>query len=155
MLVHLIAVGERVPEWVEAGFREYARRLKPSWRLRLCEVPAGRRTKGADIARLVKEEGARLLAAVPPGCRLVALDRQGRMMDTEGLAARLKGFAERGEALALVVGGPEGLSPECLERAEEVWSLSKLTFAHALVRVVIAEQIYRAYSIVQGLPYHR
>lgn len=155
MLVHLIAVGERMPEWVEAGFREYARRLKPPWRIRLREVSAGRRTQGADIARVVKEEGARLLAAVPRDCRLVALDRRGRLMDSEGLATRLKGLAARGESLALLVGGPEGLSPECLERAEEVWSLSKLTLAHALVRVVIAEQIYRAYSMIEGLPYHR
>jgi 23S rRNA (pseudouridine1915-N3)-methyltransferase len=155
MLVHLIAVGERMPEWVEAGFREYARRLKPPWRLQLREVPAGRRTKGADIARVMREEGVRLLAAVPPGCRLVALDREGRTMDTEGFVARLKEFAARGETLALLVGGPEGLSPECRARAEEVWSLSKLTLAHALVRVVVAEQVYRAYSIVQGLPYHR
>lgn len=155
MHIHLVAVGTRMPEWVAAGFHEYARRLRPPWRLVLHEVPASRRAQGADLARLVHEEGKRLLAAVPPGCRIVALDRQGQALTTEELAARLRALAAHGTPLALLVGGPEGLASECLARAEEVWSLSRLTLAHLLVRVVVAEQLYRAYSLIEGLPYHR
>lgn len=155
MHLHLVAVGTRMPQWIAAGFHEYARRLRPPWRLALHEVPAPRRTKGADLARLAREEGARLLAAVPAGSRVVALDRRGQALSTEELAARLRALAAHGTPLALLVGGPEGLAPDCLARADETWSLSRLTLAHGLVRVLVAEQLYRAYSLIEGLPYHR
>jgi 23S rRNA (pseudouridine1915-N3)-methyltransferase len=155
MQIHLVAVGQRMPEWVEAGFGEYARRLPRECRLTLREIPAGRRTKGADLKRLIEQEGARQLAAVPAGARVVALDRTGRQMNTEQLAAELKKRLAGGRDLVLLVGGPEGLSAECLKRADETWSLSLLTLAHPVVRVVVAEQIYRAWSILKGLPYHR
>ena len=155
MQIHLIAIGERMPAWVETAFKEYAGRLPAHCRLALREIPAGRRAKGADIARLVREEGAKLLAAVPKHCRVVALDRQGRELNTEELAGELKTQMAHGEDLALLIGGPEGLSAECLARAQARWSLSRLTLAHPLVRVVIAEQMYRAWSILNNLPYHR
>jgi 23S rRNA (pseudouridine1915-N3)-methyltransferase len=155
MQIHLVAVGQRMPEWVEAGFGEYARRLPRECRLTLREIPAGRRTKGADLKRLIEQEGARQLAAAPAGARVVALDRTGRQMNTEQLAAELKKRLAGGRDLVLLVGGPEGLSAECLKRADETWSLSLLTLAHPVVRVVVAEQIYRAWSILKGLPYHR
>lgn len=155
MQLYLIAVGDRMPEWVETGYKEYAKRLRPPWRLRLIEIAAGRRTKGADIKRLIQQEGARQLAAVPAGSRIVALDREGRALDTGGLAEKLKMQMERGGDLALLIGGPEGLAPECRARADEVWSLSALTLAHPVVRVVLAEQLYRAWSILNNLPYHR
>ncbi len=158
MHIHLVAVGTRMPAWVEAGFAEYARRLQPPWRLVLHEVEAVRRRRsaGADLARWLREEGARLLAAAPAGSRLVALDRAGRLYCTETLAAHLARLAAHGTTrLTLLVGGPEGLSPECLARAEERWSLSRLTLAHPLVRVVLAEQLYRAWSIIHHRPYHR
>ena len=155
MQIALIAVGERMPAWVTAGFEEYAKRLPHHCRLLLREIPAGRRTKGADVARLMEEEGSRLLAAVPKNSRIIALDRQGREINTEALAAELKLQMSRGEDLALLVGGPEGLSSECLARAQARWSLSQLTLAHPLVRVLVAEQIYRAWSILNNLPYHR
>lgn len=155
MRILLVAVGERVPDWVGAGFDEYAKRLPAQMRLELRTVRGGRRTKGADVARLVREEGARLLAAVPASARVVALDRAGRELSTAELAAELQAQLARGEDLALLVGGPEGLSTECLARAHARWSLSRLTLAHALVRVVVAEQIYRAWSILNKLPYHR
>lgn len=155
MQIHLIVIGERVPAWVKAGFEEYAARLPANCRLLLREILAGRRTKGADIARLVREEGDRLLAAVSKHCRVIALDRQGRELTTEELALELKAQMASGENLALLVGGPEGLSADCLTRADARWSLSRMTLAHPLVRVVVAEQIYRAWSIVNNLPYHR
>ncbi len=155
MQIHLIAVGERMPAWVEAGYHEYAKRLPHECRLTLREIPAGRRTKGADLKRLIEQEGARQLAAIPAGCRVVALDRGGRQMDTEQLATELKKRLAGGQNLALLIGGPEGLAPQCLKRADDTWSLSALTLAHPVVRVVLAEQLYRAWSIVKGLPYHR
>jgi 23S rRNA (pseudouridine1915-N3)-methyltransferase len=155
MQIHLIAVGERMPSWVSEGFREYAERLPPHFRLVLREIPAGRRTKGADLVRIAREEGERLLAAVPKGSRIVALDREGREFGTEALADELGSQLSRGADLALLVGGPEGLSPDCLAHCQARWSLSRLTLAHPLVRVVVAEQIYRAYSILNHLPYHR
>ena len=155
MLIHLIAVGERMPAWVTEGFDEYASRLPRECKLVLNQIAAGRRTKGADIARLVRAEGEKLLAAAPRHCRVVALDRQGRELNTEELALELKTQMANGQDLALLIGGPEGLAAECLARVEARWSLSRLTLAHPLVRVVVAEQIYRAWSILNNLPYHR
>lgn len=153
--IHIIAVGSRMPAWVEAGYREYAKRLPAHARLVLHELPAGKRGKSADIARVVRDEGERLLAAVPKGSRVVALDREGRQLDTAQLAKALTDQLGRGSDLALLVGGPEGLSSECVERADECWSLSALTLAHPIVRIVVAEQLYRAWSIISNQPYHR
>ncbi len=155
MQIHIIAVGERMPEWVEAAYSEYAKRLPRECRLALHAIPAGKRGKGADLARLTRDEGARLLAAVPPGSRVVALDRTGRELDTQALAGRIEKQLGAGCDLALLIGGPEGLAPECLAAAHERWALSKLTLAHPVVRVVLAEQLYRAWSILKNLPYHR
>lgn len=155
MRIVLVAIGERMPGWVRAGFDEYARRLPRELRLELHEVRAGRRTQGADIARVLADEGERLLAAVPAGARAVALERTGRMLATEELARELDAQLARGQDLALLAGGPEGFAPGCLARLPERWSLSRLTFAHPLVRVVVAEQVYRAWSILKQLPYHR
>lgn len=155
MKIHLLAVGDRPPAWVEAGYHEYAKRLTTPLRLVLREIKAGRRTKGADIARVVNAESERLLAAVPKGSYIVALDRMGRELSTEDLAAELRARMARGGDVALLIGGPEGLSDDCLARADARWSLSRLTLAHPLVRIVVAEQIYRAWSIISELPYHR
>lgn len=144
-----------MPHWVNAAYEDYAKRLPPQCRLRLREIPAGKRTKGADIGRLVKEEGARQMAAVPAGCRVIALEATGKQMSTQQLSANLESQLARSEDLALLIGGPEGLAHECVDKADEVWSLSRLTLAHPLVRVVLAEQLYRAWSIINHLPYHR
>ena len=155
MRIHILAIGDRMPEWVETGYAEYAKRLPRECSLVLHEIPAGKRGKNADLARLTAEEGERLLAAVPKGARVVALDRTGREHDTESLAESLRAQLGRGGDLALLVGGPEGLSDECLAAAAERWSLSRLTYAHPVVRVVLAEQLYRAWSIITQKPYHR
>jgi 23S rRNA (pseudouridine1915-N3)-methyltransferase len=153
--IHLIAVGERMPDWVDTAYADYAKRLPRECSLVLREIRAGRRGKGADLARLTRAEGSRQLEAVPAGACVIALDRAGRQMDTAALAAALRARLQQGRDLALLVGGPEGLAAECLARAEECWSLSRLTMAHPVVRVVLAEQLYRAWSIVAGRPYHR
>lgn len=133
----------------------YAGRLPRELALSLVEVPAGRRAKGADVARLVAEEGRRLMAAVPAGARVVALDRSGAAWSTEDLAGHVAAWLRDGRDVCLLVGGPDGLSPACVEQADDRWSLSRLTFPHAVVRVIVAEQLYRAWSMLENHPYHR
>ena len=122
MQIHVVAVGTRMPTWVNQAYQEYAKRLPAQFRLQLREVAPGRRGKNADIERVLRDEGARLLAAVPRGCRVVALERNGRQMDTPGLAAELTAHCARGEDLALLIGGPEGLAPQCRLQAEKTSS---------------------------------
>ncbi len=144
-----------MPAWVNEAFEEYRRRLVPPVSLELVEIAAGRRGKGADVARILEQEGRDLLDAAPRGGLLVGLDRGGRRIDTPGLANLLQRWVDDARDVALLVGGPEGLCRTCLDRCDLSISLSDLTFAHPLVRVIVAEQLYRAYSINAGLPYHR
>ncbi|MBI3773844.1 MAG: 23S rRNA (pseudouridine(1915)-N(3))-methyltransferase RlmH [Gammaproteobacteria bacterium] len=155
MRIHLIAVGQRMPDWVERGYQEYSKRLPPSCSLQLIEIPAGRRTKGADIQRAITEEGERMLAAIPRGTHVIALDERGKPWTTQQLSGQLGDWLQAGYDIALLVGGPDGLSPSCKETAVQQWSLSNLTLPHPLVRVLLAEQLYRAWSLLQGHPYHR
>lgn len=155
MRLYLIAVGKRMDAWVEEAYREYARRLPAACELHLVEVPAQKATKGSDPERRKHLEGERQLAVVPERARVVALDERGREWSTVELAQQLARWQEDGRDVALLIGGADGLSPACRERAEEVWSLSKLTFPHPLVRVIVAEQLYRAWSVLTNHPYHR
>ncbi len=155
MRIHLIAVGTRMPEWVNMGYGEFAGRLPPECRLQLTEIPLPKRAKGHDTARCVEQEGERMLAAIPKGCRVWALDVAGKECSTEQLAKELAQWMQDGRDVALLVGGPDGLAGSCLQRAERRWSLSQLTLPHMLVRIVAAEQIYRAWTLLQGHPYHR
>lgn len=155
MLIRVLAVGTRMPAWVEAGVEDYTRRLGPEVRLEIDELPLGKRTANDKSSRAVAEEGKRMLAAIDPGDYVVALDVTGKSLSTEQLA---KWLAERlgdGRDVLFLVGGPDGLAPECLQRANLRLSLSAFTLPHALVRVVLAEQIYRAQSVLKGHPYHR
>lgn len=155
MQVHLIAIGTRMPPWIHAGYHEYAKRLPPACRLLLHEIPAGKRGKNADIDKILREEGERLMKAVPEGSRVIALERTGRLRSTEQLAQALSTWLADGRDVAWLVGGPEGLPPPVLTAADELWSLSPLTLPHPLVRVLVAEQLYRAWSLLNNLPYHR
>jgi 23S rRNA (pseudouridine1915-N3)-methyltransferase len=155
MRIHLIAVGTRMPAWVEQGFKEYSQRLPADCTLQLVEIPAGKRGKNADIARITRDEGERMLAAIPKGAQVIALEVKGKAWSTEQLAQELDGWRHDGRDVALLVGGPEGLAPDCVTRAEGKWSLSNLTLPHPLVRIVVAEQLYRAWSILHNHPYHR
>ena len=154
MRLRLVAVGTRMPGWVDEGFREYAGRMPRECRLELREVALARRSRGADTARAVSAEGGRLLAA-SEGCLRVCLDVRGAAVDTTGLSRRLAGWLQHGQDVALLVGGPDGLAPECLDAARWRWSLSPLTLPHGLVRVLVAEQLYRAWTVLSGHPYHR
>jgi len=144
-----------MPRWVQEGYGEYAKRMPAECSLRLIEIAPGRRGKGADIARALRDEGERMLAAIPKGCQVLALDVKGKSWDTEKLSGKMSEWMADGRDLALLVGGPEGLADSCLQRADGRWSLSALTMPHPLVRVVVAEQLYRAWSLLRNHPYHR
>jgi len=155
MKVRLVAVGERMPEWVQAGVAEYAKRLHDDIRLDIVEIAAGKRTKNSDLVRIREAEGERMLAALRPDDRVVALDVRGKALSTEMLADELRRTLPEGRDIALLVGGPEGLAECALARARERWSLSALTLPHPLVRILVAEQVYRGWSLLRGHPYHR
>lgn len=155
MRIHLIAVGNRMPEWVVTGYGEFAGRLPTECRLHLIEITPGRRAKGGDVARAVAEEGERMLAAIPKGSLVIALEVEGRGWATGQLAQQLAAWLQGGRDVALLVGGPDGLAESCRARAELSWSLSPLTLPHGLVRVILAEQLYRASTLLAGHPYHR
>jgi 23S rRNA (pseudouridine1915-N3)-methyltransferase len=144
-----------MPGWVQQGYVEYVRRLPRHCRLRLVEVPAHRRGANADRDRVSRLEGQALLGATPGGCYRVAMDESGVQYDTSQWAQNLEGWLQQGRDVALLVGGPDGLSGEVKDAADGCWSLSRLTLPHALVRVLVAEQLYRAWSVTANLPYHR
>ncbi|QIT56325.1 23S rRNA (pseudouridine(1915)-N(3))-methyltransferase RlmH [Aquisalimonas sp. 2447] len=155
MRVQLTAVGQKMPRWVADGYREYAGRMPRELRLDLRELPTGDRGRGGNPERAREIEGQRLLQAVPRDARLIALDQGGRSVDTEALAAAMRDWLQEGRDVALLVGGPDGLDRGCLDAAQQRWSLSPLTLPHMLVRVLIAEQLYRAWTMLAGHPYHR
>lgn len=155
MRVHLLAVGQKMPRWVGDGYREYAERLRGDVKLQLHEIPAGKRTVNSTVDRLIEQEGERLLAAIPNRATAIALDVSGKSWSTEQLATEMQGWMASGDDIALLIGGPDGLSRACLERVHQRWSLSALTFPHPLVRVIVAEQLYRAHSVLRNHPYHR
>lgn len=155
MKIRLLAVGTGMPEWVETGYRDYAKRLCRDVQLELVEIPAGHRGKSADVQRLTEREGEALLGAVREGDRLLAMDVRGKIWSTEQLSTQMQLWLMSGQNICLAIGGPEGLSPRVLEAAQERWSLSPLTLPHPLVRVILAEQLYRAWTLIHGHPYHR
>ena len=155
MKAKLIAVGERAPGWVAEGFGEHQKRLSHWLPLDLVEVEPGVRGKGRDTQRAMTDEGGRVLAALPKSAHVVALDGRGRMHSSEQLAVRLEHWRGQGRDLAFLIGGPEGHAPDVLQRADETWSLGPLTLPHMLVRLVLAEQVYRAWSLLNNHPYHR
>ncbi|MEX1222273.1 MAG: 23S rRNA (pseudouridine(1915)-N(3))-methyltransferase RlmH [Idiomarina sp.] len=155
MRIQLIAVGTKMPDWVSTGFVTYQKRFPAECQLQLTEVAAGKRGKNADITRILKAEGEAMLAAVGKSDRIVSLDVTGKPYATPDLAARLQHWQMDGRDISLLVGGPEGLAPECQQAASEHWSLSALTLPHPLVRILVAESLYRAWSLNSNHPYHR
>ncbi len=144
-----------MPSWVNQGYGEYANRMPSECRLELREIAAEKRGKSADTRRITEKESELLLGAVPQGNMILALDVRGRSWSTEQLAQQLERWMQDGRNVSLLIGGPEGLSQTCLQQAEQRWSLSPLTFPHPLVRIIVAEQLYRAWSILRNHPYHR
>ncbi len=144
-----------MPAWVDQGFRQYADRLRGACSLQLLEIPLTPRTPGVTAATAVAREAGRILDATGSDNQVVALDVTGRSFDTEALAGRLSAWLRESRDVDFIIGGPDGLAPEVLERASLCWSLSPLTFPHGLTRILVAEQLYRAWTILQGHPYHR
>ena len=155
MRIRLIAVGNKMPGWVCAGYKDYAQRLSAGIRLELCEIPAGKRTCKTGLQRLQAREAASMQAAIGKGDRVLALEVEGQMWSTRQLADQLRQWRDAGDNLSLLVGGPEGLAPEVSARADKLWSLSRLTLPHPMVRLVVAEQLYRSWSLLNNHPYHR
>lgn len=143
-----------MPSWVTQAFNDYQSRFPREMPLELIEIPAGRRTKNADIARILEKEGEQMLSYCTKS-RIVMLDIPGKSLSTPELAQRLEHWKQDGRDIALLIGGPEGLSPACKQSAMESWSLSNLTLPHPLVRVIVAESLYRAWSVTTNHPYHR
>ena len=149
------AVGTRMPAWVEQAWAEYARRFPRGMNLVLREIPLARRGRNADVAALRSAECEALRVAVPAGHRCVALDERGRQWSTAELAERLETWMREEHGVCFLVGGPDGLDEACRRDAHDTWSLSRLTLPHPLVRAVLAEQLYRAWTVTQNHPYHR
>ena len=155
MKARLIATGERAPAWVAQGFAEYQKRLSHWLPFELVEVTPGLRGKHRDAQRAIEDEGQRVLAALPKGAHIVALEVTGKQHSSEQLAQRLEHWRGQGRDLAFLIGGPEGHSPDVLAAAHETWSLGPLTLPHMLARLVVAEQLYRAAAMLANHPYHR
>ncbi len=155
MVINLIAVGTRCTPWVEAGFQAYQKRFPPECKLNLITIPLSKRHKNDKISKYIAEEEKKILIALPKRSRVIALDMKGDLWNTKQLAQFLQHWQLERRAISFLIGGPDGLGKTCLSHAERIWSLSKLTFPHALVRIIVAEQLYRAFSLLRGHPYHR
>ncbi|WP_353147314.1 23S rRNA (pseudouridine(1915)-N(3))-methyltransferase RlmH [Pollutimonas bauzanensis] len=155
MKLIVVAVGMRMPNWVETAWDEYARRLPSDCALELKEVKPEPRTSGKTAAQMMQAEARRIEAAIPPQAMRIALDEHGKDMDTMGLARQLEGWRGSGQDIAFLVGGPDGLDAALKQSCNGRLRLSSLTLPHPMVRVVLAEQLYRAWAIMTGHPYHR
>lgn len=155
MHIRLIAVGDRQPAWVAQAFDAYARRLPRQWQFRLEVVGTARRASDGDAAKAKTAEGQKVLQKLKSSEQVIALDERGRQWSTAEVADRMREWQAAGSDLSFVIGGPDGIAEACLARADLRWSLSKLTLPHGLARVLVAEQLYRAWTVVTGHPYHR
>jgi len=151
----ITAVGTRMPNWVDEAFAEYQKRMPREARIRLLEIKPEKRDGGKTTQQVMGVEAERISTAVPKGAMLVALDERGKSFTSQALAQEMQKWLGAGRDIALIIGGADGLAQELKQRAELLWSLSPLTLPHGLVRVLLAEQLYRAHSILQNHPYHR
>ena len=155
MKLHILAVGHKMPDWIAAGFDEYTKRMPPELRIELREIKPEQRSSGRPAESVMAAERLRIEAALPKGARLVALDERGKDWTTMQLAGALPGWQQDGRDVAFLIGGADGLDSELKARADLLLRLSSLTLPHAMVRVLLAEQLYRAWTITQNHPYHR
>ncbi|MBI4005542.1 MAG: 23S rRNA (pseudouridine(1915)-N(3))-methyltransferase RlmH [Gammaproteobacteria bacterium] len=155
MRLHLIVVGKRMPAWIREGFNEYNKRLPAELRLDLIEISPAVRGKSIPVKKAVKEEEKRIRAAVPNNSLMIAFDEKGKQMNSIQLSKKIESWFLQGRDVSLIIGGADGLNDDFKKSADEIWSLSAMTLPHSLVRVIIAEQIYRAWTILKNHPYHR
>ncbi|MEW6132582.1 MAG: 23S rRNA (pseudouridine(1915)-N(3))-methyltransferase RlmH [Pseudomonadota bacterium] len=155
MKLRIIAVGHRMPGWIEAGYQEYARRMPPDAALDLVEIKPEKRAAGASAERIRRLEAERIQAALPAQAVLVALDERGKQPTTAELAELLARWMQEGKQPCFVIGGADGLDASIKRRSDLLLGISRLTLPHGLVRVLLAEQLYRAVSLLKGHPYHR
>jgi len=155
MRIRIIAVGTKMPDWVEQGYAEYAKRMPRDCVVEMVELPLAQRSKNSDIAKAMEKEGEAMQAVIGKGEQVIALDVKGKSWSTEQLAENLASWKMSGSNYCLLIGGPDGLAPECLAMASVKWSLSPLTLPHPLVRILVIEQLYRACTILQNHPYHK
>ena len=153
--ITVIAVGNKMPSWVMEGSNDYAKRFNDGIQLKLIEIPLIRRSKTSDLARIMEKEAALMQEAIPSGSRLIALDIAGKSFSSDELALKINQLQQINSHFCFLIGGPEGLSKETLHRCDERWSLSKLTLPHPLVRIMLLETLYRAWSIINNHPYHK
>ena len=155
MRISLITVGKRMPDWVESGSKEYLKRFPPELPVRLVEITPAKRSKTTSKDKILTEEAERIRAAIDKDDYVIALDERGKQFDTQTLAKRLREWMQNRRNITFIVGGADGLKPDVIHSANETWSLSGFTMPHALVRVFLLEQLYRAWSILTNHPYHR
>ncbi len=155
MNIHILAVGTKMPNWVTQGVDEYLRRMPKECQVKFIELPLGQRAKSKNIKQAMQQEEKSILAAIPAKAEVIALDVTGRNWSTEVLSEKMQDWMQSGKDVALLIGGPDGMTQACLDKAQEKWSLSSLTLPHPLVRIVLAEQLYRALMIIKNHPYHK
>lgn len=153
--IKIITVGDKMPEWVNEGTTAYLRRIHRNTTVELSQISAKKRGKQVDVNRVLFEEGEAILKQLPSDTRLICLDRKGKAYDSLSFADKIRDWQNLGRNISFVIGGPEGIDAAVLARADEKWTLSSMTFSHHVARVMLAEQLYRAWSITEGLPYHR
>ncbi|HAU1218113.1 TPA: 23S rRNA (pseudouridine(1915)-N(3))-methyltransferase RlmH [Legionella pneumophila] len=153
--ITIITLGNKMSDWVNSGVNEYAKRFHDGIQIKLIEIPLLRRNKSSDLARILEKESALIKDALPANARLIALDMLGKSFSSEELALKLTQLQQISSHLCFIIGGPEGLSNEILSLCDERWSLSKLTLPHPLVRIILLESLYRAWSIINNHPYHK
>lgn len=155
MRVRIIAAGTKMPAWVQEASQDYLKRFPREWAVEFVEIGLGHRAKGQSVSKAIAKEGEQMLAAIDSRDYVIALDVKGKSWSTEQLSEQMSHWQMNGSNIALLVGGPDGLAENCLARAQQRWSLSALTLPHPLVRVLLAEQLYRGWTILKNHPYHK
>ena len=155
MKLTIVAIGKKMPAWVESAYTDYKKRLPKEINVNLIALSLATRGKNVSIEKLKQDEYRQIQSATPDNNQVIALDLKGRSISTDRLAQRIDDWQMQGQNVTILIGGPDGLASECVQSANEVWSLSAMTLPHPLVRVVLIEQIYRAWSILANHPYHK
>jgi 23S rRNA (pseudouridine1915-N3)-methyltransferase len=155
MHIKVVTIGTKMPAWVDSGVAEYQKRLPREWRFEWKMLPLGQRSKSQSVSKVIEDEGDAILSVIDEKDYVVALEVKGKAWSTEGLAKEMARWQMDALNIVLLIGGPDGLSRRCLERAQQKWSLSALTLPHPLVRVLLTEQLYRAWTLLNNHPYHK